>query len=136
MTIDVQFEFQPNYMKLICKGIFDGDALIEAYEHAFTLAASKGYGAFLADIRDVTGGPPSTMDRYDGGVQFAMLQREVGQGIAVAFVGNVPLVDPERFAEVVAANRGAFARVFTDHDEAVDWLENEARTGTSGRGWR
>ena len=66
------------------------------------------------------------MDRYDAGVRGAELQREIGRGIAFAVVGNEPMIDPKRFAETVGKNRGANVRVFTDIDEAVDWIEQSA----------
>ncbi len=77
-------------------------------------------------MRDVTGEPFTTMERYELGVHGAELQRGIGRGIAFAVVGNEPMVDPERFAETVGRNRGAHVRVFTDIDDAVEWVENAA----------
>lgn len=32
------------------------------------------------------------------------------------------MIHPERFGEIVAANRGALARAFTDESAALEWL--------------
>lgn len=37
-------------------------------------------------------------------------------------LGHEPMIHPERFGEIVAANRGAHARVFTEEAPALDWL--------------
>jgi hypothetical protein len=40
----------------------------------------------------------------------------------VAYVGDEPLIDPARFGETVAVNRGALIKVTTDLNEAFAWL--------------
>ena len=37
------------------------------------------------------------------------------------------MVHPERFGEIVATNRGAVMRVFTDEALALDWLLGKNR---------
>ncbi|MEX0733897.1 MAG: hypothetical protein WD944_05995 [Steroidobacteraceae bacterium] len=39
-----------------------------------------------------------------------------------AVLGHEPIIHRERFSEIVATNRGAAARVFTDENEALEWL--------------
>jgi hypothetical protein len=36
------------------------------------------------------------------------------------------MIHPERFGELVARNRGADARVFTDEAEALHWVQRRA----------
>ncbi len=93
------------------------------YESAFRITASKGRKAVLVDIRGLEGGPPTTMERYKQGVHVAEVQQESGKGILIAVVGNDPMIEPRKFGETVGRNRGAVGRVFTDIDEAVDWIE-------------
>jgi len=62
------------------------------------------------------------MERYDWAVRIAELQARFLPRIRVALVGNEPLIHPERFGEIVARNRGADARAFTDEAEALRWL--------------
>jgi hypothetical protein len=47
----------------------------------------------------------------------------------LAFLGKEPIVDPARFGEVVARNRGVNARAFTNEVEARAWLREQ--TGVS-----
>lgn len=67
-----------------------------------------------------------TLQRYEMGSRVASIQRDRGQFIRVAVVGNEPMIDPERFAEVVSGNRGASARGFTDMIDAISWLSEES----------
>ena len=50
-------------------------------------------------------------------------------GIQIAVVVSEDKLEPEKFAEMVARNRGVNACVFTDHQTAEDWLSKTmART--------
>ena len=129
MDLEIQTELKPKYAQVRCRFIFKIDVILEAYERAFQFAASEGRKAVLVDIRDVTGEPLTTRERFRAGEHVAELQRGLGRGIAFAVVGNEPMVDSRRFAETVGRNRGANARVFTDIDEAVDWIEKKVRNG-------
>jgi hypothetical protein len=42
-------------------------------------------------------------------------------------LGREPMIHPDRFGELVARNRGADARVFTDEAVARDWVQGRAR---------
>jgi hypothetical protein len=127
MSIEIQTNLQPEYAYVGCRGTFESDAMLEVWEKAFQFAAAEGRKAVLVDMRDLTGGPPTTIDRYDQGARVADLQRGCGAGIAIACLGHEPMIDPDRLGEIVARNRGAFGRAFTDFDEAVDWIEAELR---------
>jgi len=125
MDIGFETELKSKYVQVQFRGTFDADAMLQMFERAFQLAASEGRSAVLVDVRDMTG-EFSTMDRFSVGAHIAELQQGIFRGIAFAAVGNEPLVDPQRFAETVGRNRGADARVFTDIDEAVDWVEKKS----------
>jgi hypothetical protein len=127
VSIDLQVELKPNYVHLHCRGAFRFDALLEVWESAFRVAIDEGRKAVLVDLRGLEGAPPTTIERYEQGVRFAEVQQRFGLGILIAVVGHEPLMDPEKFGETVGKNRGGFGAVFTDIDEAVDWIEGEAR---------
>ncbi len=122
MGIEVLTELKPEYARVACRGVLDVDEFWTVVERAFRFADSEGRKAVLVDIRNLTGKPFTTMDRYAGGKLVAELQRGCGSGIAFGLVGNEPMIDLRKFAETVATNRGALGRVFTDIDEAVDWF--------------
>ena len=127
MSIVLQVELKPNYVYLRCRGAFRSDALLDVWESAFRAAIDEGRKAVLVDLRDWEGAPLTTIERYEQGVRIAEVQQRVGLAILIAVVGHEPLVDPERFGETVSKNRGGFGAVFTDIDEAVNWIEGEAR---------
>jgi hypothetical protein len=127
VSIDLQVELKPNYVHLRCRGTFRSDALLEVWESAFRVAIDQGRKAVLVDLRDLKGAPLTTIERYEQGVRVAEVQQRVGLGIPIAVVGHESLVDPERFGETVGKNRGGFGAVFTDIDEAVDWIDGKAR---------
>ena len=73
-------------------------------------------------MRAITGRIPTILDRFEMGVRIAKHYLESDPRIRLAVVGHEPMIHPERFGELVARNRGADARVFTDEAQALDWL--------------
>ena len=81
----------------------------------------------LVDGREVTGNP-TTIERFFYG-EFAArgvaryltagVQRQTPQ---FAYVLHKPVLDPRRFGETVAANRGMWIKVFDNLEEALEWL--------------
>lgn len=61
----------------------------------------------------------SLADRFYAGERFQIFAR---YGITVAFVCTLEQVDPKRFGELVARNRGVNLRTFTDLRSAEEWL--------------
>lgn len=74
----------------------------------------------LVDSNEVYGAI-SDLDRY----RFAMATVEHRLTGPITFVGKEPIVDPRRFGEAVARNRGVNVRVFTDEAEARSWLREQ-----------
>ena len=61
------------------------------------------------------------LDRYNIGMQVARRWR----GVPYAMVAAPEVVDPRRFGEMVARNRGVHGQVFTDRAEALRWLDEQ-----------
>jgi hypothetical protein len=80
----------------------------------------------LFDGRTLTGSP-QTMERFYYG-QFAAetvaqyQERGVSPAIPFAYVLKEPVLDPERFGETVAINRGMRIKVFDNLEDALKWL--------------
>ena len=71
-------------------------------------------------------GKVSTIDRYYFG-EFAAFEsleymRKGLLKIAVSVYGREPIIDPERFGEIVARNRGLNLKVTTNKNEALQFL--------------
>ena len=124
-SIEFQVERRASYAYVRCRGTYSLEALLHVNEAALDAAAHESLKAALVDLRDVGGGPPTTLERYEFGVHMAKLQSDPGRRLLLAVVGHEPMVDPRRFGEIVARNRGAVGRVFTDIDEASAWIDKE-----------
>ena len=103
-----------NYSQSVTKNLF-----LDAVDAAKTNKIFK----ILIDCREVIG-EISTLDRYDIGVLLSQLVYVKAEGkiIKVAFVAYEPIIDPKRFVEKVAVNRGADVKAFTNYEEAIEWL--------------
>ena len=67
-----------------------------------------------------------TIDRYYFG-EFAALEsmKYMAKGlkrISVSICGDEPIIDPDRFGEIVARNRGLDLKVTTDKNESLQFL--------------
>jgi len=80
----------------------------------------------LVDGRTITGNP-KTIERFYYG-EFsadAVVQHQTrtsSGSVRFAYVLREPVLDPKKFGETVAANRGMLIRVFDNLEEALEWL--------------
>ena len=123
MSIEYRTVLKSGYAQLVCHGSFSKRELVEVFDQAIEIAAENGKEAVLVDISDVEG-EPTTAERIELGVETAEVQLSKDTIVAIAIIGNEPLIDPERLGETIALNRCAVCKVFTDLDEAINWLEH------------
>ena len=116
-------ESSSDFVRLACRGTYTRDALLALFDQAIETAIKMGRSAVLIDVRDVTGTPPGTFERYQLGVGSARIQREKRPLVTAAMVGHEPMIDPKRLGEIVFRNRGGVGRVFTNMEDAIAWLE-------------
>jgi hypothetical protein len=119
-TPETRFEYTPEWLHVHARGAFDVPWLTGFVTEvmAAAKAADPALPAILVDVRELTGPRPDGMTLYDLGV---LASRDI-IGVRVAFVASEAFVDPRRFGESVARNRGLNLRVFTDMNEALGWL--------------
>lgn len=122
MSMSFEVRLNAGYVVLDCTGTYTLESSLQVFEQALEIAAREGRGAVLVDTRQVTGAPPTLMDRFQQGVHVAELQSGPGPRIRLALIGHEPMIHPQRFGEVIAKSRGALARVFTDMEEALTWI--------------
>ena len=69
-------------------------------------------------------GEPLTIERFLYGefVAEAVKRLRIGGAPMFAYVLHEPVLDPMRFGETVALNRGMNLKVFDDYDLAIGWL--------------
>lgn len=124
MSVDIEISLMPDYISLNCSGTCGSvSELNSVFQRAVALARDHRRRKILILANEVTG-ELTTQDRYVGA---SFLSEQVFQApewiSAIAVVGQPPLIDPARFGETVARNRGINGRVFTDVDEAVGWID-------------
>jgi hypothetical protein len=120
--IKTTIRVHPDYLEVSCEGLYSRAETLRVGQEAYAAAAQANRGALLIDTRAITGRVPTILDRFEMGVRIARHYLETDPRIRLAVVGHEPMIHPERFGELVARNRGADARVFTDEKEALDWL--------------
>lgn len=120
MAIEYQIEVRENYVYIQCQGIYNGSDLMALFDEVLQIPGRTDREVVLVDVQDIGGDHPTTMERYQIGVFIA---EHNYLGVCIVVVGKEPYVDPRRFGETVAVNRGARGKVFTDIDEAVAWID-------------
>jgi hypothetical protein len=125
MGLDLQVEPKADYLLITVSGTFDLQSAKNAAERSLALCESHRKSKALVDCRNVTGAV-STIERYHYAAFLAELHARYtvayGEPLRVAYVGNEPLIDPGRFGENVATNRGAMLKATTDLAEGRAWL--------------
>ncbi len=122
MSIELESTTHADHVRIVCAGTFSLHEYRPLLGRFFELAAAAGHDAMLIDVRNLTGREPTMTERYDLAVHIAELQSARNPRIRVAFLGHEPMIHPERFGEIIATNRGALARAFTDEALALEWL--------------
>jgi hypothetical protein len=126
MTLTIALESRKHYLLAALSGAFSLRGAQDAYDRAVKAALPLGLDRILFDASAVTG-KPSQDERYALGLFVATEQRLLAAKsppcyLSVAVYGHQPLVDPNRFGETVALNRGAKLKVSERLDEALAWL--------------
>jgi hypothetical protein len=126
ITLTVDFDPHQHYLLAIVSGDYTLRAAQDIYDQAIKIAIAGGHTRILIDASRVTGAPTQD-ERYVLGLFFAAEQRILASKtppleVQVAVYGRQPLIDPDRFGETVAVNRGAKVKVSERLDEALSWL--------------
>jgi hypothetical protein len=120
--IRIAVRVHADYVELDCTGIYSRAQALRVGDEAYRQAALANRTGALVDVRQVSGRLPTILDRFDMGVRIAEQHLSWMPRIRLALLGHEPMIHPGRFGELVARNRGADARVFTDREEALRWL--------------
>jgi hypothetical protein len=124
MNVRHSVRAERDHTRVDVAGEFEATEAREVLRTALALALQNGHSKLLVDARQVTGNP-RTMERFDLGENLARYYHETrgDRLVRIALVGKEPLVDPQKFGVLVAANRGVPVMVTTDIEEALRWLE-------------
>jgi hypothetical protein len=112
---------------VLCACVAGEFALAEAertFLEVLDAVAQHKIGNVLFDGRKISG-EPGTVERFYYG-QFAADAVSAKRGMSpaprFAYVLTEPVLDPHRFGETVARNRGMIVRAFSNPRDALQWL--------------
>jgi len=119
------FNVNNSYLSVTVSGHFSLSEAKIMYTDALEYLLENDLSKLFFDVFKVKG-EVATMDRYYFG-EFAAFEslKFIGKGlrkIAVTVCGEEPIIDPRRFGEIVARNRGLNLKVTTDKNESLQFL--------------
>ena len=118
----IQANLKDGYLYVEISGAFDRFRAKEFIRQVFQSAQSQSLSRVLVDIRNMEGSIP-TMARFEMARFLATEQKAV---LRVAVLKLPEQVPDDKFFENVAGNRGLSAKVTTDLEIALEWLDIEA----------
>ena len=110
---------EAGYARFAPRGFLTIPLLVAGLEQAMLQCQQLGQTRLLFDMRRMEHPPFSTTDRYDLSHAPAEFW---DRSILLAAVARPEQLDPDRFAQKVAANRGLFVGAYVDEKEAIEWL--------------
>ena len=124
MSSKFNLDVKENYIHVTVSGTFSLAAYKSIFETTLSECVKNKKSIMFFDLRTAEG-HISIFERFDLAVYFAKVSREhpITFKVKVAFTGFPPIIDPDRFAQTVARNRGVNINVTTDIDEAFRWLQ-------------
>lgn len=127
----MQVVHHDDYLEFIASGTFELEDAKRAFAILMDECARVRPPRMLIDARRLAvPNPISLRERFDFTVFAVRLAidlraRKLGH-IATAFLGTAEHIDPSRFGETVAANRGIRVHPTTDETDALTWLGVDA----------
>lgn len=125
MNMNLQITAEDFFLRVRVSGEFSLANANKSIVEMFEAVAKHKAMEVLVDCRNLTGSP-NTMERFEH-AEFAatkMMDFSVWR-TRFAYVGMPPVIDPQRFGETVAVNRGVKVKVFSTIEDALRWLEIE-----------
>ena len=125
MTMPENFSLEDGYARFSPAGEFTLESITLAVDKAIAYCRQRAIRGLLVDVREVTGFPSPTV-----GERFVFISRwaatSEGQ-VRLSLVARPEMVLEDKFGVMVASNRGMISNVFTDPDEAQQWLIASSR---------
>jgi hypothetical protein len=116
-----------DFLRVDVTGVFSLGEAERTFLEILEAVAQHKMKKVLFDGRRVTG-EPKVMERFYYGkfvaqavAEFA--DRGVSRATQFAYALKEPVLDPAKFGETVAVNRGMFVKTFDNLEDALGWLE-------------
>jgi hypothetical protein len=117
---------ESGFLRVGCMGEFSLKEAKRTFLEMLEAVARHKVKKVLFDGRGLSG-EPEPMERFYYGeftaqavAEFA--DRGVSRATQFAYVLKEPVLDPQRFGEIVAVNRGMFVKTFDNPEDALGWL--------------
>lgn len=116
------FSFHDGLARFSLRAELTLDEAVERVNDAIRYCRQNKISGVLIDITQLTGfDSPSLVDRF----WFVSKWAETAAGrVAMAMVTRPELIAPDKIGITIAENRGFHANVFTDVEEAGQWLRS------------
>jgi hypothetical protein len=111
-------EAKEGYLFVRLEGLFKPEDINGVFKAVAEATERADSARLLMHCLGTTGPAPTTLERY----QIAMRSLELPRGIRFAMVAREEVLDPGRFGQTVARNRGLPFAVFADEAPALAWL--------------
>lgn len=116
---------RPTYVHATLSGAFTLQSARDVYRGILQAAAARGEPRILMDCTRISG-EMTAQDRLEFGTYMATEQQNVlgrlPEGPKVAILAVPPIMDPGRFTQAVANNRGVRMRASESLPELLSWL--------------
>ena len=127
MGMTIATTAEPQFLRVITGGDFSLEEAERTFLEVLGVIAVHRAAKVLFDGREVSGEPTTIQRFYYGDFAaraVARYARESGNPAPqFAYVLVEPVLDPARFGETVAVNRGMNIKAFDNLPQALDWLE-------------
>jgi hypothetical protein len=117
----------PGLLQVVTTGDFSLEEAERTFLEVLDAVAQHKTEKILIDGRGIRG-KPETIHRFLYG-EFAAravmrytIERRIPSAPQFAYVLPEPILDPQRFGETVAVNRGMWVKTFDKVDDALEWL--------------
>jgi hypothetical protein len=127
MEKDFRLYREDDIIRVVVTGVFSLDLARAVVGSAIRACEEHRLVRALADIRSMQG-DMATLDRYEAGTYGAKM---IPRTIAVAMLARPDQISPDSFFENVLVNRGVNLRVFSDQEEALEWLKQQGHPSST-----
>jgi hypothetical protein len=126
MSMILETHAEPGFLHVEATGNFSLEEAKRTFREMLEDVVRHKVKKVLFDGRKLTGNP-TTMERFYYGEFVAnavtrLGDRGVSPATRFAYVLTEPILDPRRFGESVAVNRGMFVKAFDNLEDALGWL--------------
>jgi hypothetical protein len=126
MSMLLQIHPESGLLNVVATGKFSLEEAKRTFLQMVQAIALHKSKKVLFDGRQLTGNPKTIERFYYGKFAAQTVLASVEQGVSAAlpfaYVLREPVLDPERFGETVAVNRGMNVKAFHSPEEALQWL--------------